>query len=325
MTPLLIAGGLLALLAGAEVMLRGAVALATRLRMSQALIGLTLVGFGTSTPELLTSLEAARLGSPGIAVGNVVGSNIANVLLILGVGAVLAPIAAPRAAVIRDGSAMVAASLLFVAVCLYGALTRPVGAGFVALLAGFIAYSIWREHRARDPAGELHAAETALMEPAPSRIPLALGMFAVGLAGLLAGAHWLVEGGVALAVALGVSETVIGLTIIAVGTSLPELAATGVAALRGRTDIALGNILGSNLFNILGILGLTAALTELAIPADIAGFDAWVMLGAALLLMAVAWTGSVVSRREGVALLVLYAGYAALISVPGWRALVIGD
>jgi cation:H+ antiporter len=324
MTLLLIVAGLVLLLAGAEVMLRGAVALAARLGMSQALIGLTLVGFGTSAPELVASLEAALVGSPGIAVGNVVGSNIANVLLILGVGAVLAPIAAPRAALVRDGSAMLAASVLLVVACLYSALPRLAGAGFVVLLAAYVAYSAWRERRAGDAAGALHAAEVSLVEPAPARLWLAAVMFAAGLAGLVAGAALLVDGALALARALELSETVIGLTVVAVGTSLPELAATAVAALRRRTDIALGNVIGSNLFNILGILGLTAVVAEPAIPAAIAAFDVWVMLAAALALVAVAWTGGRVSRGEGAALVALYVVYLVVLATPSLRIAVTG-
>jgi len=240
---LLILGGFVLLLGGGEVLVRGAVGMAARLGLSPTVIGLTVVGFGTSMPELLTSLSAAVAGSPGIAVGNVVGSNIANVLLILGAAALLAPVTGDRS-LTRDLVAMAGASLLLLAVVLTGALGRLSG---LALIAGLAVY-LWLVFRSApdDGADDL--------PPAPSALPLAISLFAGGLLVTVIGARLLVSGAVDIAGALGVPEVVIGLTIVAVGTSLPELVTSLIAARKGESGLALGNVIGSNIFNLLGRL-----------------------------------------------------------------------
>ncbi|MEQ8603146.1 MAG: calcium/sodium antiporter [Marivibrio sp.] len=311
MSYLLIALGLVCLVAGGEALVRGAVQAARRLGVSPLLIGLTLVGFGTSTPELLTSLTAALQDAPGVAVGNVVGSNIANILLILGGTAAIAAIPTAREALWRDGAALTIASLACLAVVLWGEAGRLAGVGLLALLAGYLVYTIRRERRAPDAAAALHAGEAELAGPAPQNLWLAGALAAGGLLLTLLGARLLVTGAIDLAAAAGLSETLIGLTVVAIGTSLPELTASLIAALRRQGDLALGNILGSNIFNILGILGVTALVHPISVPAEIATLDIWVMLGATAAMLVFALSGARLSRWEGATLFAGYIGYLA--------------
>jgi len=303
--------GLVALYFGGELLVRGSVSLARRLGVSPLLIGITLVGFGTSTPELVTSLDAALRGSAGIAVGNVVGSNTANILLILGLAALLSPIACDPRAFRRDAGMMLIAALAAVAVCLWGSIGLATGAVFLALLLAYLVHTYRSERLNHSASAELHAAEATLAEPGPQAMWLSLSFAVGGIALTIGGAHLLVDGAVALAQTLGVSDTVIGLTIVAVGTSLPELVASVVAARRRQGDIALGNVLGSNIYNILGILGVTAIVRPLEIPLQILALDIWVMLGATLLLIGFATVRSRLSRRKGLAFLGLYGLYVA--------------
>ena len=307
---LLILGGLAGLVIGGELLVRGAVRTAGALGVSPLIIGLTLVGFGTSTPELVTSVQAALLGSPGVAVGNIVGSNICNILLILGVAALIRPVDAEPRGLRRDGPALAAATLIGLAAILWGDLGRVVGAGFVAALLGYLLWLYASERRRADAAND----------PAPERKGLwsGLPLTLAGLALVVTGADWLVTAAIALAQVWQVSDSLIGLTIVAVGTSLPELTASVAAAARGRGDVALGNIVGSNIFNILGILGVTALVEPLAAPAEIIAFDVWVMVAATAALILVAATGARVTRGEGALLLGGYGVYlGALIPAAG--------
>lgn len=296
----LIAGFFL-LIMGGDLLVRGAVAAARHLGVSPLLIGLTLVGFGTSTPELVASVQAAIAGSPGIAVGNVVGSNIANILLILGLAAMLRPIATPSHAFRRDGGMVMVASLACLGVVMAGYLGRPVGAGLVALLAAYIIYTYRRERLAPEP-------ESAEQEP-PMNVWLATLLTVGGMALVIFGARLLVFGAIDLAREAGISETIVGLTIVAMGTSLPELVTSVVAAIRRHSDVAFGNVIGSNIYNVLGILGITALVQPIAIPAQIAHLDIWVMMAATVLLLVFAVSNWRISRREGAAFLTAYAGY----------------
>ncbi|WP_375263169.1 calcium/sodium antiporter [Palleronia sp.] len=307
MVLLTLALGLILLVAGGEALVRGAVALAERLGVSPLLIGLTVVGFGTSTPELVTSLQAAFQGSPGLAVGNVVGSNIANILLILGITALLSPVVVSRDAFRRDGGALILATIVTTLIVLTGALGRVGGA---VLMLGLVAYIVvaYRLERAGPAAVAEESSEPAM--PLWRAALYALG----GIAITVLGARFLVSSATSLAEAAGVSETLIGLTVVAVGTSLPELVTGVMAAIRRQGDIAFGNVLGSNIYNVLGILGVTALAQPLEVPAEIAGFDIWVMGAATLLLAGVAVTGWRVSRAEGGVLLALYVAYT------GWLA-----
>lgn len=308
-----IAAGLVLLAFGGEMVVRGAVGAARRLGVSELMIGLTLVGFGTSTPELLTSVSAALRGSEGVAIGNVVGSNISNILLIAALAAIARPIAVARSALLRDGSTMIGASLALVFLALsLEMIARWAGALLVALLVAYI-WSTWRlERGSKIASAELHRAESHAYDPAPPGLITSLGFAVAGIAALIFGADLLVQGAITLALSAGVSETVIGLTIVAVGTSLPELVATLAAAGKGRTDVAFGNIVGSNIYNVLGVLGITALVHPLSIPVDISSVDWAVFVGSAVLLIFHAWTGARITRGEGAFLLggyLLYVTY----------------
>ena len=325
-TALFILAGLVLLVAGGELFVRGAVRIAERLGVSPLMIGLTLVGFGTSTPELVTSVQASLAGSPGIALGNIVGSNIANVLLILGLSALIFPIVVPSAALWRDGVVGAVAAAALLAVGLAWTLDRVAGVAFLLGLTAYLAYA-WRQESAStgdhtaafekaQAMEEVHPGGLARHAPVLAEsfwrgVPASIGFVLVGLALVVGGGALLVEGATGLARSLGVSESIIGLTIVAVGTSMPELVTSLIAAFRRHADVALGNVLGSNIYNVLGIGGATALIAPTTVPPEIAGFDMFVMLGVSLLLLALARSGWRIGRREGAVLLALYVGYIA--------------
>jgi cation:H+ antiporter len=304
----MVAGGFLGLLLGGNWLVDGAVALALRLSISPMIIGLTLVGFGTSMPELVTSVQAALIGSAGIAVGNVVGSNIANILLILGVAALIAPMAVDRGTLRRDGMVMLLASVLCVLIVLYGTLGRVAGSILLGGLALYLVLMIRLARTERIEAGQIEAGPIEVGQMPGWRAGLTL---AGGLVVTIVAAKFLVQGAVVLAADWGMSETVIGLTVVAVGTSLPELVTSVVAARKGQSDLAIGNVIGSNIFNILGILGITALVQPLVVPQSIMVLDIWVMLGAALALILLAMRRWQIGRLEGGLLVASYTGYVA--------------
>jgi len=298
---------------GGEAVVRGAVGVARRLGVSELVIGLTLVGFGTSAPELLTSVNAALSGSPGIAIGNVVGSNISNVLLVFALVAIARPFTVEPRAVRRDGVLMALATMLCAAIGAgLGGFGQWTGFAFVSLLIVYITVTLHIESR-NSPSAALHKAEGSLHDPVPSRLFVSLFIAVAGIALLGFGADFLVQGAIALARLAGLSEAVIGLTIVAVGTSLPELVATLAAALKGRGAVAFGNIVGSNIYNILGILGLTAMIKPIAVPPDIVARDWTALIGSAVLLLIVAGREGRATRLEGVVLLACYALYCWLL------------
>lgn len=306
----LVLGGVL-LYFGAETLVRGAVALAARAGMTPLVIGLTVVAAGTSTPEMVVSVLSALRGQGEIALGNVIGSNICNVLLIVGAAAVIRPLAVQRTVVRREIPLMIGVSALAGALLLWGAgLQRAEAALLLLLLVASTAWSI-RAARRENAAGLVEGLPPLA---AQSSLARSLGLVAAGLGLLVVGADRFVLGAVDLARTLGLSEAVIGLTVVAVGTSLPELATSVVAALRGESDIALGNVVGSNIFNLLGILGVAGLVQPLALPAGTGG-DLAVMLAVAALVYPMAGTGLRVRRWEGVLLLAAYAGYLAWLLV----------
>jgi len=305
----LLAAGLVVMLLGGELLVRGAVAIARRLGVSPLLIGLTLVGFGTSTPELVACIDAVLVDAPGLAVGNVVGSNIANILLIMGVGAALSPMRITREAFLRDGPVLVATAAALVGACFLDVIGRGIAALFLALLVAYVVWTYRTERGDRGASAAVHAAEAEMRGRLPQRLWTSLLLAAAGLAGVLAGARLLVEAAIEVAELWGVSDAVIGLTVVAVGTSLPELATAVVAGFKRQTDVAFGNIIGSNIFNSLGIIGVTALVQPLAVPPEITRLDVWVMLGVALFGAGFALTGWRVSRAEGLALLLAYGAY----------------
>ncbi|PSK86769.1 cation:H+ antiporter [Limimaricola soesokkakensis] len=303
--------GLVLLVLGGEFLVRGTVRVAERLGVSPLVIGLTLVGFGTSTPELVTSVQAALKGAPGIAYGNVVGSNIANILLIMGGAALITPIAVASAALKRDGAVMVVVALGFAALGLLMPLGVAVGAAFVTALAFYIYMAFRQESRGavREKADAAQSADPALAPDGTTSLPVSLLTALGGLALVVYGGYLLVEGATTLARSFGISETVIGLTVVAIGTSLPELVTSVMAAIRKQADMAFGNIIGSNIYNILGIAGVTAMVSPGNVPSEILSFDNLVMIAASLAVVGLAWTGLRISRREGALLLAGYGIY----------------
>ncbi|MEX2488850.1 MAG: calcium/sodium antiporter [Pseudomonadales bacterium] len=309
---LLLAVGVVLLSVGGEALIRGSLAAARRLRVSPLLSGLVIVGFGTSAPELVVSVDAAINERPDIAVGNVVGSNIGNILLILGICAIISPLGVKPLALRRDAIVVVAASILFVVLVGGNALGRVDG---IIFLVALVAYLIWAYLSERDHAGpvaELHQAEAGELSALPKSLWFIVIAILLGLSLLIGGSQVLLRGAIGIAAHFGVSEAVIGLTLVAVGTSLPELSISVIAAIRRHADVAVGNILGSNIFNLLGILGVSALLQPLPVHARILQFDQWVMLGTALLLLLFLYTGRRLSRVEGGLLLVGYGAYVAV-------------
>jgi len=315
-------GGLVLLIAGGELLVRGAVQIATGLGVSPLVIGLTLVGFGTSTPELVTSVQAALMNSPGIAYGNIVGSSIANILLIGGVAALISPMVIASVALKRDGAVMVGVAIAFSLIAFAMPLGRIVGAVFVAALVAYV-YLAFRQEKSSAPSGHgavydkslaLQEVDAAVAMPAarPNSLLVSALTAIGGLVLVVLGGRFLVDGAVSLARGFGIAETVIGLTIVAVGTSMPELVTSVVAGIRKHGDVAFGNIVGSNIYNILGIGGFTALIAPGAVPAEIVSFDNVVMVVVSLALVAFAWTGRKIARWEGA---VLLAGYLAYVYV----------
>ena len=298
--------GFALLVAGGEALVRGAVSVAVRFGVSPHLIGLTLVGFGTSTPELVTSLQAAFGGFPGIAIGNVVGSNIANILLILGVAAVIMPLAIDNVSFRRDGTALAITTALAAGLIIYGSLDRWMGS---VLIFALVVYLFVAYRTDRNTVAAARSQDDAVASVVPGSVLLALGLALGGIAVTILGARLTVDSAVALALVWGMSETVVGLTVVAVGTSLPELVTSVMAALRRQSGIAFGNVIGSNIYNILGILGITALVRPIPIPPQIAQLDVWVMLAATLglIIAVVAWRR--IGRMTGLVFLGAYAAY----------------
>lgn len=302
--------GLLA--TGGEALIRGALAAAQRLGISPLLSGLVIVGFGTSSPELVVSIDAALNNRPDIAIGNVVGSNIGNILLILGSCAVIAPLAVKPLALRRDAVTVVGATVLFLILVGGSGLVRADAAVFLAALVAYLVWAYSSERLDAVPSAEVYKAEAAEIAARPTSIMWTLILVAVGLLLLIGGSQVLLKGAVGLAEQLDISEAVIGLTLVAVGTSLPEFAISIIAAFRRHADVAVGNILGSNIFNILGILGISALLQPLPVPERILQFDQWVMLATSVVLLLFLFTGRRLSRVEGGVLLAAYALYLGL-------------
>ena len=312
LTHLQLVGGFVLLFAGGEALVRGAVSLAQRLQVSPLLIGATVVAFGTSMPELVVTLQAALRGSSGIAFGNVIGSNIANLLLILGLVVAITPVMVSRRAAARDGAALIGATALLVLFTSFGTLVAWQGALMLVLLGLYTCASYWHERRLGGERGIRHRQEAEERQHLPRPIWLAAPTALVGLAAVTGGAHLMVGAATVIARGLGITETVIGITVVAVGTSLPELATTVVAAYRKHADVAIGNVLGSSLFNILAILGVVTVVTPLPVPDEILRFDIWVLAGVTGLVIAAMLAGVRLGRPFGIVLLLGYAAFTAL-------------
>jgi len=311
MDALLLILGLLLLVGAGDALVRGAVALSLQLGIPAILISATVVAFGTSAPELLISVQAALEGAPGIALGNVVGSNIANIFLVLGVPALIVPITGCGPEAHRNLYLMLGATALFTGLMLGGTIFWWGGLVLIAV-ALFLVWDSVREARAaRNGANAAVLDELVELEDIDPNIPRwkVLLLIAVGIVGLPVGAHFLIVGARGIAQDFGVSEAAIGLTVVAVGTSLPELATSVMAAIRRQSDIIFGNVIGSNIFNITAIIGAAALASPLAVPDEIASRDLWVMIGASLLLAPFVLMCRPIGRLTGAAALLIYATY----------------
>lgn len=315
MTPMafLMAGaGLVFLAFGGEILLRGAIGFANALGFSPMLIGLTVVAFATSMPELVVTVTAGIEGVTDVGVGNVVGSNIANILLILGAAAVISPIVAHPRMVLRDATAVVIATFVFVAFAFMGEISLPHGLAMIALLIGYIWYSYRNDTGSNGDTAQSEGITEELeeeLEHAPRSIWVAALLVIGGVASLVLGSELLVRGAVQIARAVGVSETVIGLTLVAFGTSLPELATSIMAAIRGHTEVALGNALGSNLFNILLIIGVLAIVAPFEVADQVLKLDVWIMAAVSIAIIPLVLIGQRICRFRGALMLSLYAAY----------------
>ena len=311
-----VAIGLVLLFCGAEVMIRGAVSLARALNISPHVIGLTVIAFGTSAPELFVSLKAALSDVPGIAVGNVIGSNFANILLLIGTVGVITPMVCNGAHLRRDGLALLAATAILIAAAMSGVISQWQGVLMVLLLAAylFFCYRAEQGENSPEPAEhEINDQDVIEGEPAkPGRSAIAT---VAGMAAVVIGAQLLVDGAVVIATAAGLSETVIGITLVAFGTSLPELATTLIAAIKRHGEVALANIIGSNIFNTIGIVGVVAAVKPLVIPAHVLAVELWVM--AAVTIVFVAVTILLTKIYRPIAVTAFFA-YAAIILAQFW-------
>jgi len=302
---LLLLGGLAILSLGAEFLVRGSAALALRLGLTPLVVGLTVVGFGTSSPEMVVSVKGALAGQGDLAVGNVVGSNIFNIAVILGMTVLIKPIKIGLQLIKLDTPIMIGAALLFIALIWDGAISRPEAALFFALL---VAYLVFTVRAARKESKSIQEEFSHELPKADSPVWLNSLYIVLGLAGLIFGGQMFINGSVALARVWGISDVIIALTVLAAGTSMPELATSIIAALRKNPDIAIGNIIGSNIFNTLGILGVSGMLAPIHAP-GISHVDLWLMVGISFLLVPLMLTGFTLRRWEGGILLSIYGGY----------------
>lgn len=309
---LMTAGGFALLLGGGEFLVRGAVAISRRLGISPLLIGMTVVAFCTSAPELVVSVGSAISGQPDIAVGNVVGSNIANIALILGLAALVRPLVVDRKDVRPDTIAMLVGAVLLTVLATTSIIERWQGALMVVAMAAYVTVQYRREIKGRTSAEDWRVEETEEFESHMS-VPMAVLAFAGGLAALLVGSQLLVEGATQIAKAFGVPDAVVGLTIVAIGTSLPELATSVIAARKGHPDVAVGNVVGSNTFNVLLILGTTALVKPVGIAESMARVDIPLMLAVSVFCAVLLLARGRIGRPLGVVMLLGYLAYVGFL------------
>lgn len=303
--------GFVILIVAGDLLVRGSVTLAEHFGIPSIVIGLTIVAFGTSAPELVISLKAALTGHGGIAIGNVVGSNIANILLVLGIPALIKAIPCGGAGSVRNAVFMIVVTAIFIVCCWYQPFTYIHGIVLLLLLVVFLGDSIMfsRKQRAmgivvEDPLDDIEGT---------NNLPIAGVFLVIGLIGLPIGGHLAVNGAIGIATLFGVSEAAIGLTVVAIGTSLPELVTAIIAARKGQIELAMGNVIGSNVFNILAIIGTTAIVTPIYTPERIQEFDLWVMAGTSAFLLPFVFRCIPISRRIGAMMLLSYAVYLFMV------------
>lgn len=296
MNYLLLFGGLAVLIVGGEFLVRGAVGIASKFKLSPLVIGMTIVSFGTSAPELIVSLKSAMDGFPEIAIGNVVGSNIANIALVLGLTAIILPVPVAVATLKRDWPSMMFVSLLFFVFILDGTLSTWEGIVFVLLLLTYIIYQLKSSKK-----NDLEEETEAIKQP----ILISILFLTIGIVGLAFGADWLVQGAVSIAKSFGVSEHVISVTIVAFGTSVPELVTSVVAAVKKQMDISVGNLIGSNIFNLLAVLGITAVVKDIPISETVISNDIFWVLGTSFILLPLMLNYNISRWKGGI----LFASY----------------
>ncbi|MDH5476205.1 MAG: calcium/sodium antiporter [Cyclobacteriaceae bacterium] len=300
--------GLFVLILGGDFLVRGASNIALRLHISPLVVGLTIVAFGTSAPELLISVKSALAGSPDLAMGNVVGSNICNLALVLGITCLIEPIKVQSDSMKIDWPVAMGSALLLYFVAKEGYINRIEGIIFFSLLLAYTYFIIRRSRKETKAMRELEE-DLSLEDAVTSNVWKDVVFLLIGALGLYYGSEWFVGGARDMAVDLGVSERVIGITVLALGTSLPELVTAIVAALKKETDLALGNLMGSNIFNVLSILGVTSMITDIKVSFEILNHDMIPMLGITLLILPMMITGRTIGRFEGGILLVIYLFY----------------
>ena len=304
--------GLVVLVIGADVMVRGASRLAVSFGVSPLVVGLTVVAFGTSAPEMAVSVGSALAGTPDLAIGNVVGSNIANVLLILGISALITPLLVDTQIIRQEIPIMIGASALLVVMGLDGNIGMIEATTLFGLVIAYTVFLIMQSRRAEKSAQDEGESDSARSNW-DRHWSVQLALIVVGLVLLVQGADWLVDAAVSVARVYGISDLVIGLTVVAIGTSMPEIATSIVAAMRGERDIAVGNVVGSNVFNILAVLGVTGLVSNGSLPVSEAArnFDLWVMLAVAFACLPIMISGREIARWEGGLFLAYYAAYTA--------------
>ena len=308
---LLLVAGLFILILGGDFLVKGATSIALRFKLSPLVVGLTIVAFGTSAPELLISIKAALSGSPDLTMGNVVGSNICNLGLVLGVTAIISPIYVGKDSLRIDWPVAMGSSLLLFSVSSFGFINWLEGVLFMILLITYVAFLIIHSRKKHLDNRQLETSfEEEELEEGPSKSVLKdLGFLVLGCLGLYFGADWFVGGAQEIAVYLGVSERIIGITVLALGTSLPELTTAIIASLRKETDLALGNLLGSNIFNVLSILGITSMIKTIEVNQEIVNIDMLWMLGITFVILPFMITSKHVEKWEGIVLLGVYFYY----------------
>jgi cation:H+ antiporter len=321
MTLFLTIVGFVFLVGGAELLVRGSVRLASAVGISPLVVGLTVVALGTSAPELAVGIQSARAKQPDLTLGNVVGSNISNVLLILGIAAIITPLVVHQKLIRLDVPIMIGSAILMLILASDGTISRIDGFALVTLLIMYMTWSVRASRKETKAIKDEYAEAYGESETQPMHPGLALGFVIMGLVVLVVGAGWLVDGAVVLAKALGVDELLIGLTVVAVGTSLPEVATSVVASLRGERDIAVGNVVGSNIFNVFGVLGASAALSPQGISVAPAAlrFDIPVMIAACVACLPIFFRGNQIARWEGALLLLHYVAYVVYLVLTATR------
>lgn len=309
MNYIMVIAGLLMLVSGGELLIRGAMSAADKLKVSPFLSGLIIVGFGTSMPELIVSVNAVINNNPSIALGNIIGSNIGNIGLIIGVCGLIAPLSFQQSALKRDAIVMLGATLLLVVMGLFGAFSMLSGLLMISALFAYLGYTIYKEKHHNSSSHQLHKNEGKELHKKPHKTWWVILAISLGLAFLIIGAQLFVDGATTIASSLGVSDALIGLTLVAIGTSLPEFTISLMAVLRKHMDVAVGNVVGSNIFNILGILGVSSLISPIPFDGRFAAFDQWALLAVTLMLALFLLFGHAIGKLKSILLLLFYMAY----------------